>query len=178
MTAVTSFATNDLVDELTLDALSDMASEQLDALYRQGQLPESMARLDGKPKGRMLAVRGLDTTPLSFPLRLLASSRLFPWAGKSFRSATDKTGEGINRINLTLSQRTWFPFNTVIEPSVIDGKPCIYLDYDLAGNPWFVRRIRDELREVAPGLFLGPAMWKQKDAGAMLVLWFAIDTRA
>ena len=40
-----------------------------------------------------------------------------------------------------------------------------------------IRQIHDEIREVSPGLFLGPAMWKTKAAPAF-VLWFALDTRA
>jgi hypothetical protein len=32
------------------------------------------------------------------------------------------------------------------------------------------------VREVAPGLYLGPAMWKTATAPAF-VLWFALDTR-
>ena len=50
------------------------------------------------------------------------------------------------------------------------------LDYDLADNPALIRAIHDEVREVAPGLFLGPAMWKSA-RGPTLVLWFALDTR-
>ena len=50
------------------------------------------------------------------------------------------------------------------------------LDYDLADNPWAIRQIHDEVREVSPGLFLGPAMWKTEGAPAF-VLWFALDTR-
>jgi hypothetical protein len=38
--------------------------------------------------------------------------------------------------------------------------------------------IRDELREVAPGLFLGPAMLDTKNSPPKLVLFFACDTRA
>ena len=35
--------------------------------------------------------------------------------------------------------------------------------------------IRDEIREVSDGLFMGPAMWKDGKGGATLVLWFAVD---
>ena len=39
-----------------------------------------------------------------------------------------------------------------------------------------LRSARDEVREVSPGLFLGPAMWKGA-RGKALVLWFALDSR-
>ncbi|WP_250655966.1 hypothetical protein [Alkalimarinus coralli] len=162
--------------ELTLDTLSEKSVEELSKLYQNASLPKSMKALDGSPKGRMLAIRGIDKTPLFGATQALSKVSVFPWNGKSFQAKNNKQGTGINRINLTLAQKQWFPFNTVIVPSVIDGKECIYLDYDLPGNPWFIRKIRDELREVSPGLFLGPAMWKDGKESATLLLWFAIDT--
>ena len=176
MTATTY---NQLSDSaLTLNDLSERSVPELDKLYTQAAMPANMNALDGRPKGRMLAIRGVDRTPLAGLIRMISKASLFPWGGKSFQSTNKKEGSGINRINFTLLQRNWFPFKTVVESSAIDGKQCIYLDYDLAGNPWFIRRIRDELREVSPGLFLGPAMWKEKSGDdATLLLWFAIDTR-
>ena len=162
---------------LTLDDLSAMHVDELDTLYREGTMPSSFSALDGQPKGRMLAIRGLDKTPLFSPITAFSKFSLFPWDGKSFKSTSASTGEGINRINL-VGKLNWFPFKTRIEPSVIDGKDCIYLDYEQPGNPFFIAKIRDELREVAPGLFLGPAMWKTGSNSAALVLWFAIDTNA
>ena len=59
-------------------------------------------------------------------------------------------------------------------------------DYDLDANPVYIRHIHDEIREVSPGLFLGPAMWNRalkrsgRGSGApdkSLVLWFALDSR-
>ena len=50
------------------------------------------------------------------------------------------------------------------------------IHYDLEVNPGYIRHIHDEIREVAEGLFLGPAMWKSGNDKA-LVLWFALDSR-
>jgi hypothetical protein len=52
--------------------------------------------------------------------------------------------------------------------------PCIVLDYEQPENPWPVRQIHDELREVAPGLFLGPAMWRTKNQ-PVLLFFFGAD---
>lgn len=158
----------------TLDALAELDVEQLEAIYRGGKLPRHFAALNGKPKGRMLAQRLLDKTPLFDVVATLAKKEIFPWDGKSFIATGPATGEGINRIKLG-KDMNWFPFKTYVVKSVIDGQDCLYLDYELPGNPWFIAKIRDELREVAPGLFLGPAMWKQSADQAALVLWFAID---
>ncbi len=149
-----------------------MSVSELGIVYARGRAPAGVEALAGAPRGRMLAVRGLDQGMPSEAIRRFASAAFFPWGGKSFRGRGE-IGSGINRVWL-LGRRELFPFATVIQPSVIDARPCVALDYDLGENPGFIRAIHDEVREVAPGLFLGPAMWKTKD-GPRLVLWFALD---
>jgi hypothetical protein len=75
-----------------------------------------------------------------------------------------------------LGRQNLFPFATRFDASAIDGQPTLVLDYDLRVNPGYIRRIHDEIREVMPGLFLGPAMWKSGEQRT-LVLWFALDAR-
>lgn len=160
----------------TLDDLAALDVAALEAVYRGGTVPATLRALDGSPTCRMLAVRGLDGAARG-ALARFARASYFPWAGKSFEAKDDATGTGINRVRLAGTRR-WFPFETRVEPSAIDGRPCILLDYDLAVNPAPIRAIRDELREVAPGLFLGPAMLDTKRGGEpRLVLFFACDAR-
>lgn len=64
-----------------LDDLSALSYDQLDALYRAGTVPDDLSVLDNKPKGRMLAVRGVDKTPLAGVLRAAAKLPIFPWDG-------------------------------------------------------------------------------------------------
>jgi hypothetical protein len=164
-------------EPLTLDGLAALDSASLGQVYEQGRVPASFSTLDGEPRGRMLASVGpLGRGRPAGAVRRLAASKVFPWAGKSFSSSSATEGAGINRVRLGKT-REWFPFATRVENSAIDGKPTIVLDYDKPENPRVIRRIHDELREVAPGLFLGPAMWKAKD-GKKLLLWFAIDKTA
>lgn len=40
---------------------------------------------------------------------------------------------------------------------LVEGCPAFQLNYDNADNPFFIRAIKDEVRQVAPGLFLGQA---------------------
>ncbi|MBK9037257.1 MAG: hypothetical protein IPL61_39445 [Myxococcales bacterium] len=160
----------------SLDALAALDVAALDAVYRAGTVPASLTALDGDPTCRMLAIRGLDRGARGQAVRALAAARRFPWAGKSFAAEDDGHGRGINRVRLGDGKR-WFPFETRFEASAIDGRPCIFLDYDQAPNPRPIRMIRDELREVAPGLFLGPAMLDDGRRPARLVLWFACDAR-
>ena len=158
----------------TLDDLAALDVAALEALYRRGTVPASLHALDGNPVCRMLAVRALDGGTRADVIRAAARARWFPWAGKSFAAQDDGAGNGINRVRLAGTRR-WFPFTTRIEPSAIDGAPCILLDYDHAMNPAPIRMIRDELREVRPGLFLGPAMLATGRSPARLVLFFACD---
>jgi hypothetical protein len=158
----------------SLDSLSCLDTRELESIYRGGNVPSHFRVLDGHPRGRMLAVRKIESSPVGRSLRRFAAARAFPWGGKSFSALTANTGNGINRVHL-FGRHQLFPFHTLLGASRIDGEPALILDYDLSDNPGLIRKIHDEIREVAPGLFLGPAMWKT-DAGEALVLWFALDT--
>lgn len=162
---------------LTLDALASKSLVELDALYRDATVSTTMRAADGALVGRMLAVRGVPG-PLAKRLRRFAASRSFVWEGKTFEASSDTRGVGHNRVFVprALGRQNLFPFATSFGPSAIDGKPTLVLDYDLDVNPSYIRHIHDEIREVAPGLFLGPAMWKGARSKT-LVLWFALDSR-
>jgi len=133
-----------------------MSFKELDALYRMARRPSSVSDLDGDAVGAMLAWRTPSRGPLAWLLRTFGASSAFPWKGKSFKSQNNEQGEGINRVNL-FGKRRWFPFKTRFEPSFLDGKPAFRLDYSGPANPPFIRSIVDEVREVAPRLYLGPA---------------------
>jgi hypothetical protein len=160
--------------KLSLDSLARLDSDELGRLYANGKVKD-VGALEGRPTGRMLAVRGLSKkSGVAKTIRRFAGSRGFPWGGKSF-SGQGLAGNGVNRVHLG-GRHTLFNFLTQVTPSVVDGTPCIALDYDLPDNPGFIRKIHDEVREVDEGLFLGPAMFKGQGTPA-LVLWFALDTK-
>lgn len=159
---------------LSLDALAQLSVGELAALYRAATVSSTVRAADGALPGRMLAVRGLPGA-LAGPLARWAASPAFVWEGKTFEAASDARGVGHNRVRVpgVLGRQNLFPFATAFGASALDGKPTLVLDYDLAVNPPYIRRIHDEIREVTPGLFLGPAMWKSGDART-LVLWFGL----
>lgn len=157
---------------ITLDRLARMSVAELDRLYRDAEAPADLHALDGSPAGRMLAAVGpLDLGPVRARVAKLARAKWFPWAGKTFRAFDAETGEGINRVRLLGDK---YRFGLSFGDSAIDGERCVVLDYDRPDNPWPIRQIRDELREVAPGLFLGPALATTGNK-PRLVLWFAIQ---
>lgn len=139
-----------------LGALRRMNFKQLEQLYLEGKRPVAISDLDGDALGAMLAWRVPRRGPLAWMLRSFGASSVFPWEGKSFQSRNAELGAGVNRINLVKKMK-WFPFRTHFGASFLDGRPSFILDYSGPGNPPFISSIVDEVREVGPGLYLGPA---------------------
>jgi hypothetical protein len=166
----------------SLDALARCTIDELTAIYKTATVSTSMHAADGALKGRMLTVRSLPG-PLAKAVKRWAASNSFVWEGKTFQASSDDTGAGHNRVAIprALGRQNLFPFDTSFGESAIDGKPTLLLDYDLDVNPSYIRHVHDEIREVVPGLFLGPAMWKSAIKTAhsdkTLVLFFALDAR-
>ncbi len=154
----------------TLSDLQRMSFAELTRRYRQAERPEGLTDLDGPMAGRLLTLAG----PLSRGLarsvtNRVASSDRFPWLGKAFQSWAEDRGSGINRLRLG-GERVLFHFETRIDASGVDGEPCVVLDYDHGENPWPIRQIRDELRQVAPDLWFGPGAVR-----GHIVLFFAVQ---
>ena len=158
----------------SLDDLALLSSKELRRVFAGARVPSSLAALDGDLTGRMLAARGLRQGRVFRALAMIAKSSRFPWAGKTFTSdvagsaagGTAQTtnaerGKGHNRVRL-VGTRHAVPFTTRFGTSTVDGRPCVVLDYDFP--------LHDELREVSPGLFLGPACLRRT-----VVVWFGLQ---
>lgn len=148
-----------------------MGPADLADLYRAAETPR-LRDLDGDLRGTMLA-SPLAGRRLGRVLRVLGAWEGFPWRGKSFSSHGDDRGQGANRL---LNDR-WKTahFVTTIARSRAGDFDALVLDYDLPGNPFFIRRIKDEVRRVAPGLFLGQA-WLEAGAKPFLCFYFGLET--
>jgi hypothetical protein len=159
--------------KLDMATLLQMTFVELEALYRTAPPPRSIPDFDGDTLGAMLAWRKPASGPLASLLRKFGASKSFPWEGKSFKSHSDETGEGINRVKF-FGQRRWFPFKTRLGESCLDAKRTFILDYSGPANPPFIRSIVDEVREAAPGLYFGPATLKV-GGKPRKVLFFALQ---
>ena len=163
---------NDPAAPLTLDQLVDLDTGALEALYRTARVPR-LSSVRGDLFGRMLAVPRLGSS-LPGWLRAFVRSSSFPWRGKSFAPHGEERGEGINRV---LGDRfRWYRFTTFIGRSRAGAFDALQLDYDHADNPFFIRAIEDEIRELRPGLWLGQA-WLRVRGKSRLALWFALGER-
>lgn len=159
----------------SLAELSLLESAALETLFGAAE-PLSLDSLQGHPRGRVLAIPGWDRGPVAALLRGLHASRGWPWEGKSFALRPGAAeGTGINRVFLP-THRGLFPFRTYATSSVVDGKPCFAIDYDVPENPRRARDVYDEVRKVDDQLYLGRGMRRRPGREPRLVLWFALDS--
>jgi hypothetical protein len=155
----------------TLDDLLLLEADALAALYSSARVPR-LADVTGALRGRMLAIVGLPGL-LAAPVRAFAASSVFPWRGKSFAPRDGEHGDGINRV---FSDRfTLFGFTTFVGPSRAGDFAAVQLDYDHPDNPFFIRAIKDEIRELRPGLWLGQA-YLAVGKTERLVLYFGLSS--
>ena len=122
--------------------LTEKSPAMFDETFRAGA-PDSIP--DGHTTGLGLAFPGRwICRPLAWTFQLLF------WKGKIFYRDEGRL------INLILPFRfRAIPAKVFIGESLFDGKPCVVMDYS-EGTPG-TRMIRDEIREVEPGVYLGLA---------------------
>jgi hypothetical protein len=138
-----------------VDRLLTMSQEQLDALFTAspaGKIP------DGEAEGTAIVAPG---TAYSANIARFISN--FAWQGKVFDA---KKGVLRNKI-LPLG------LNAIIAKvykgeSWLDGKQCIVLDY--SDTSLLAQWIRDEIREISPGVYLGKVYW-----GKQRLIDFALE---
>ena len=141
---------------LTQNDLLDLSSDELDELFRRspaGEIP------NGDADGKVLV--GSENDKVSDNVAWIAKT--LAWKGKVFdREKGDLKNKilpfGIKAVRAKVyKESSWF-----------DGQETIVLDY--SKTSFLARKVRDEIREVAPGLFLGLVFW-EKDK----VLHFSLD---
>jgi hypothetical protein len=140
----------------SLEHLARLSWPELEQLYRQAEARPIPA---GYARGRAIYCSG---RPLSGPRSALTG---LLWHGKVFDAASCSL---VNQ---------WLGFRAVkarlyFGPSWLDGQPALVMDYRGTSRVW--ADVRDEVREVAPGLFLG-AMFRCKSAGPKFQMFFALE---
>lgn len=155
--------------EYSLDDLLRLSESQLEELYLAASTPK-MEALRGRHHGRLLSVCNMPAM-LAGPLCYFAGSVFFPWKGKIFFPTDEQRGIGRN---LLVSHRhQHWKFTTHIGPSRAGEFDAMQLGYDLDENPSVVRLMRDELRQLSPGLYLGQA-YLPRPSGDRLLLYFGL----
>ena len=115
--------------------------------------------------------RGTAIVAGSFLARWYARfARLFAWQGKVFDIFADDGQSGILVNKVTPFSLTFIVAKVYRDASWMDGRETIVIDY--SRTSFFAARIRDEIREIEPGVYLGKVWW-----GKRRILDFAL-TRA
>lgn len=127
-----------------VDRLLDMSEAELDDLFRAspaGEIPR------GEARGTVIVAPGTELSEVAAKL-----IHLIAWKGKVFdpdggELRNELTPLGIDLVRAKVYKAaSWF-----------DGNEAIILDY--SRTSLVARWIRDEIREIAPGVYLGIVYW-------------------
>jgi len=135
----------------------------------------------------------LDIAPGLTQLVGAIVSAWLPWKGKSFDAAQSRGDNLFTRDSLLLAHVYWplyrgyvddgpetyraFAFRTYLAPGLADpDRQVLKIDYDLPENPALsIRRVLDELVQVADGVYLGKAHVKWWWGKWQLVAYFSLS---
>lgn len=135
-----------------------MNREQLDQVYKDaeaGTIPSGDTRGTAIVAGALLA---------RWYARL---ARLFAWQGKVFDLFPPDQQNGILINKVTGLSATFIVAKVYKDASWMDGKETIVIDY--SKTSFLAKKIRDEIREIEPGVYLGKVWW-----GKTRILDFAL----
>jgi len=139
-------------DPSTLIATTRPKLARLFSSGRVGAIP------DGRGRGTVLLGTG------GLAARVTAGlAYALAWRGKVVSSRTARLLNILTPLQIEAIEAVIYK-----QDSWYDGAPCIVLDY--SKTSFAARMIRDEIREIAPGVFLGIVFW-----GRRHVLDFALD---
>lgn len=149
----------------TLSSLVGAHPDTLRKLFNEGRVADP-AELGEVTHGLLLSVATPEDVFLALrPIVRRLSSGPTPWTGKTFDHG------GNSGQNLVFGKPR-FRFRAESASSTIDGKPALRLLYSdpAFANPWPVRDVTDELRSVAPGIAIGPVLFRGRVLG-----WFGLE---
>ena len=137
-----------------------MDREQLDNVYMQAQAGSIPS---GDTRGTAIV------TGTFFAKNYARFARLFAWQGKVFDLFPPNQQNGILINKISALSLTFIVAKVYKAESWMDGKETIVIDY--SKTSFFAKKIRDEIREVEPGVYLGKVWW-----GKTRILDFALST--
>ncbi len=141
-----------------------LTTEQLDEIFRHapaGTVP------NGEGEGTAIVAPGSAVSD-----NIARFVHLFSWKGKVF------TPDPIDPQRATLKNRLLLLGTKAIIAQVykseswLDGKECIVLDYSQTSI--VAQWIRDEIREVSPGVYLGVVYWGKEKEHSHKLIHFAL----
>lgn len=143
----------------TVQKWLSMSRGELDAIFSGCQIPGTL------PTGEMHGTAIVAGSPFSKTIAGLA--RLFAWQGKVFDIFAKQSDAGVLINKITFFSLTFVVAKVYRDASWLDGKPVIVIDY--SRTSFFCKKVRDEIREIEPNVYLGKVWW-----GKTRVLDFAL----
>jgi len=140
---------------IDVKTLLTWSQAQLDDLFRKS---EAGAIPDGQAKGTAIITPGTGFSP-----ELAEAVELFVWKGKTFDGP-----HGVLRNRISALGLNAIVAEVYKGPSLLDQKECILLDYSKTST--VAKWIRDEIRLIAPNVYLGRVYFNNKPA-----LHFALE---
>ena len=146
------------------DEFLTRSSEELDAIFRAsppGPIPV------GQGEGTAIVAPGtvVSDTIASF-------IHLFTWKGKVFERDSERPDHGWLKNRVLLLGHKAIVAEVYKGESWHDGKECIVLDYKHSSI--VAQWIRDEIRQVSPGVYLGLVYWGKEKENAHRLIHFAL----
>ena len=132
---------------ITIPDLLKMSQKELDDLFTKsepGPIP------DGPAQGTAIIAPGTV-----YSAEIAKFVNLFVWQGKTFDGA-----HGVLRNRISVIGLNAIVAEVYKGPSWLDGKECIVLDY--SKTSLVAQWIRDEIRLIAPKVYLGKVYWEKK----------------
>ena len=139
----------------------EMSREELDEIYTKCESPGVI------PTGEMRGTAIVAGTRISRWLARFA--RIFAWQGKVFDLFAPGSEAGVLVNKVTFFSLTFIVAKVYRDASWMDGNATIVIDY--SRTSFFFKAVRDEIREIEPGVYLGKVWW-----GKTRVLDFALAT--
>lgn len=135
----------------TVNTWLSKSREELDEIYKNakpGTIP------NGDTKGTAILAGSIFAKLVAFLAGLLA------WQGKVFDLFCPKGDAGLLVNKITPFSLTFIVAKVYRDKSWLDGKDTIVIDY--SKTSFVAKVIRDEIREVEPGVYLGKIWWGKK----------------
>lgn len=137
-----------------------MSRSELDLIYKQ-------AKPGNIPQGDTFGTAILAGGPL--PRLFANAAKILAWQGKVFDLFPPNYNSGVVVNKVSPLGLKLIVAKTYLGESWMDGKETIIIDY--SSTSLLASPIRDEMREVKPGLYLGKVWW-----GKTRILDFALET--
>jgi hypothetical protein len=141
-----------------------LSSDQLDGIFRTSAVGDIPV---GQGEGTVIIASGTEVSDI-----IAKFAHIFAWKGKVFERDGTNPERGWLKNRLLLLGTKAIIAEVYKGESWFDGKECVVLDY--SHTSIVAEWVRDEIRQVSPGVYLGIVFWGKEKASAHKLIHFAL----